>query len=241
MQPTESARDLLAAGAHALIEAAFRTGDYAGAETLLRTALACARADCDRAAEAGALDRLAWMMHFQAIDRGVDASQADAEEALFQEALAIRRDLGDPAGEAESLFGVGLVQQVLRRDWTAAVPLFRQALALAEERGDALIRSEIHRHIGFFHLVEDVDLDLARRHLRRSLELREQYGDPRWTPGGTLALGQAELVAGRPEEAVRLLRAAVRQARDARLLPERIAQAEEWLRRAEAGETPTPR
>jgi tetratricopeptide (TPR) repeat protein len=234
----KSAGELLAAGAEALTEAAFRTGEYADAEALLRAALQRAEADGDRAVEAAALDRLGWLLHFGAIDQGLEHADADAEEALFQRALTIRRELGDPAGTAESLFGVGLVHQVLRRDWVTAMPYFREALALAEEHGDELTRSEAHRHIGFHHLVNDGQLDEALRHLRSSLDLREQRGDPRWIPSGTLALGQAQLVAGNGAEAVRLLRAAVRQSREAGLRQRRIEQAEDWLRRAESGEVP---
>lgn len=235
---SEDPAALLAAGAEAMVEAAFRSGDYAGAEDLLEAALARARACGDRSLEAAALDRLGWLMHFRALDAGRDPSGADAEESLFQQALAIRREIQDLAGVAESLFGVGLVHQVLRRDWEAAMPYFREALALAEEHADALTRSEVHRHVGFFYLVEDVQPDRARHHLRVSLEWREQHGDPRWIPSGTLALGQAELAAGRQIEAVHLLREAVRQSREAGLSERRIEQAEDWLRRAESGEVP---
>jgi tetratricopeptide (TPR) repeat protein len=232
------ATELLAAGAEALTEAAFRTGDYAAAESLLREALDTARNTGDRATEAAALDRLGWLMHFTAIDRGLEQADADAEESLFQQALAIRRDLDDPAGIAQSLFGVGLVNQVLRRDWAAAAPLFREALALADRHGDLVTRSEAHRHVGFYHLVEEDDPGVAVKHLRASLDLREQYGDPRWVPSGTLALGQACLVAGDPAEGLRLLRLAVQQARAAELHQRRIDQADDALRRAEAGELP---
>jgi hypothetical protein len=232
------ATELLAAGAEALTEAAFRTGDYVQAESLLRQALDTARSTGERATEAAALDRLGWLMHFTAIDEGLEQADADAEGSLFQEALAIRRDLDDQAGIAQSLFGVGLVNQVLRRDWVTAAPQFREALALAERHGDLVTRSEAHRHVGFYHLVEEDDPGTAVKHLRASLDLREQHGDPRWIPSGTLALGQACLLAGDPAEGLRLLRLAVEQARTAGLHPRRIEQAEGALRRAEAGELP---
>jgi len=202
----ESAAELLAAGAEALLEAAFRTGDYADIQPRLQAARVRAGADGDRATKAAALDRLGWLLHFQALDHGVEHADADAEEALFQQALAIRRDIQDPAGVAGSLFGVGLFQQVLRRDWDAAMPYFWEALALADQHGDELTR-----------------------------------GDPRWIPSGTLALGQAELAAGNRAEAIRRLREAVGQARAAGLRQRRIDQAEEALRRAEAGGPPTHR
>jgi tetratricopeptide (TPR) repeat protein len=222
----------LDAGAEALTEAAFRTGDFSVAEKLLGDALSAAP---DAASEAAALHQLGWLMHWRAIDSIVDgqvrSSDPDAEEALFQRALDIRRSLGDPAGVAASLFGVGLVRQVLRRDWHSAIDLFRSALPLAD---DLITRSEIHRHIGFYHLVEENNYEEALRHLRISLDLREEHGDPRWIPSGTLALGQALLMAGRPAEAVPYLRVALDQTRAAGLRPQRIAQAEDWLNRATA-------
>lgn len=241
MRTDESASYLLAAGAEAMIEAAFRTGDYTDAEAMLQSALVRARADGDRFTESAGLDRLGWLMHFQALDQGLDQADADAEEALFQQALAIRRDIEDLAGVAGSLFGVGLVHQVLRRDWDAAMPYYWEALALADEHGDEITRSEVHRHVGFFYLVRDVQPDKARHHLRISQQLREVHGDPRWIPSGTLALGQAELRLGNRAEAVRHLREAVRQAREARLRRERIEAAEESLRRAESEDPPDRR
>ncbi len=230
--------DVLAAGAEALTEAAFRTGDYTDAEALLGEALAGARDTGDRRAEAAALNRLAWLMHFVAIDRRFTDADPDAEEALFQAALAIRRDIGDPAGAGESLFGIGLVHQVLRHDAVSALPYFREALALAEEHGDLITGSEAHRHIGFHHLVETDDVAGAVRHLRASLELRERFGDGRWIPSGQLSLGQACLVAGDRDEGLRLLRLAAATSRDAHLHPRRTDQADDALRRAEAGELP---
>jgi tetratricopeptide (TPR) repeat protein len=219
----------------AMTEAAFRTVDFSLAEKLLDDARSAATGPGE---EAGVLHQLGWLMHWRAIESIVDgeirASDPDAEEALFQRAVDLRRGLGDPAGVAASLFGVGLVRQVLRGDAAGAIGLFREALPLAEEHGDLITRSEIHRHIGFFHLVEEKAYDEALRHLTISLSLREEHGDPRWIPSGTFAIGQALLLAGRPAEAVERLRVALDQTRAAGLRPQRVAQAEDWLGRAEA-------
>ena len=231
---------MLAAGAEAMVEAAFRNGRFDSAEVLLRAALARAREDGDRSTEVGALNRLGMLTHFRALERGSGEADADAEEALFQQALAVRRDIEDLAGIAESLFGIGLVHQVLRHDWGAAMPYFRQAMALADEHGDDLTRSLVHRHVGFFYLIEDVQPEKAVHHLRISLDLRERLGDLRWIPSGTLALGQAELVAGMNFEAVHHLRLALAQIRQAGLRGHSAEEeAEEWLRRAESGHAPT--
>jgi len=241
MRSDGSAGELLTAGTEAMFEAAFRTGDYDDAEAMLQAARRGAEADGDRAAEAGALDRLAWLMHFRALDRDREGADPDAEEELFQRSLAIRRELGDQAGTAAALFGLGLVHQVLRRDSAAAIRYLREAAELADVHADALVRSECHRHVGFHYLVGDVRPEEAVRHLRRSLELRHEWGDPRWVPSGTLALGWAELAAGRRSEGIEHIRQAAREARDAGLSERRIRAAEDWVRRAEAGEIPFAR
>jgi tetratricopeptide (TPR) repeat protein len=230
----------LEGGVEAMTEAAFRTGDFTAAEALISNALSEAP---DRSALAAALHASGWLMHFRALESIVDGrvtgGDPDAEEELFQRALDIRRELGDHAGVAASLFGVGLVRQVLRRDPAGAIPLFREALALAEEHGDDLTRSELHRHIGFHYLGHEQRPDEAVHHLRESLALRERHGDERWIPSGLLVLGQAELRAGRRDEGLMHLRAAVKRAREARLRPERIAHAESAL--ASAVEAPSAR
>lgn len=217
-----------------MLEAAFRTGDYDEAEQTFQQLLARARADGDRALEGAVLDRLGMLMHFQALEGDLAKADSAAEEALFQQALAIRRELGDPAGTAESLFGVGLVHQVLREDWDAAMPYYTEALDLAEKHGDLLLRSEVHRHVGFYYAISDLRSDKALEHLRISHELRAELGDSRWIPGGTIALGIAELADGLREQGLAHVREAVRQAREAGLSERRIEWMEQFLRNAEA-------
>jgi tetratricopeptide (TPR) repeat protein len=132
---------------------------------------------------------------------------------------------------------VGLVFQVLRRDWDAAMRYFWQSFGLAEaveESGDLYGRSEIHRHLGFYYLLEDIRPHEAVRQLGHSLALRERLGDPRRIPSALVALGEAEMAAGNLHRAVELLRRAVTLAREAGLLPWRIQDAEQALRKAEA-------
>lgn len=218
-----------------MVEAAFRTGDYEAAERTFEELLTRARADGDRALEAAVLDRQAMLMHFRALEED-DLGRADSEgeEALFQQALEIRRDLGDAAGTAESLFGLGLVHQVLRQDWAAAMPYFWEALDLAERHGDLLLRSEVHRHVGFYYAMSDLQSDKALEHLRISHELRAELGDPRWIPGGTVALGIAELADGLREQGLAHVREAIAQAQRAGLSAQRVAWMREFLAKAEA-------
>jgi hypothetical protein len=61
-----------------------------------------------------------------------------------------------------------------------------------------------------------------------------KLGDPRRIPSALVALGEAETAAGNPQRAVELLGRAVTLAREADLLPWRIQDAEQALRKAEA-------
>lgn len=227
--------DTLAAGNEAMVEAAFRTGDYEAAERTFQELLTLARADGDRALEAAVLDRQAMLMHFRALDDDdLGKADSDGEEALFQQALEIRRDLGDSAGTAESLFGIGLVHQVLRQDWDTAMPYYWEALDLADRHGDLLLRSEVHRHVGFYYAMSDLQSDKALEHLRISHELRAELGDPRWIPGGTIALGIAELADGLREQGLAHVRESIDQARQAGLSAHRLAWMQQFLAKAEA-------
>jgi tetratricopeptide (TPR) repeat protein len=239
-EPTIS--ELVLEGEDALLEAAFRTDYFARARTCLTSARERAKLEGDRAWEAAAADRLGFALHYENISRLMQGvvptpAQIAAEEMLFREALELREAAADRAGIAQSSFGLGLVSQVLRRDWTSAMPRYWRALEIIEEIGDAAdlyTRSEIHRHVGFYYLVEDIHLDEGVRHLERSLELRRQLDDPRVIPSGLVALGEAELESGNAGRAVDLLEEAVLIARRAELLPGRIANAEQALQDARA-------
>ena len=237
-----TASQLYAAADEALTEAAFRTGEFTEAERLFGEARTLAGQDGDREAEAFAVGGLGMTHHYRNIARLVGGdTPADvdvaAEEELMRRALAIWEEIGDPAGTARALFGVGLVFQVLRRDWAAAMRYFWQSFGLAEaveESGDLYGRSEIHRHLGFYYLVEDVRPEEAVRQLGHSLALREKLGDPRRIPSALVALGEAEMAAGNLQRAVELLSRALMLARQADLQPWRIQDAEQSLRKAEA-------
>jgi len=231
-----------AAAEEALAEAAFRTGEFSGGERAFGWALTMAELHGDRKIEARALGGLGMARHYRCIARLIaggapDDADVAAEQELMSSALAIWRETGDAAGTARGLFGVGLVRQVLHRDWAGAMPYYWQAYGLAEaveESGDLYACSEIHRHLGFYYLIEDVRPAEAVRRLGYSLALRERLGDPRLIPSGLVALGEAELAAGHPDRAVELLGRAARLAREAGLLPWRIEDAERSLGEAEA-------
>lgn len=238
---TDRIAGLLAAGDDALAEALFRSGDFGPARALLTQARAEAGAAGDQAGRARALELLGMVAHSENITTlmtggTIPAEDIEAEERLFREALTAWQEAGARAATAHSLFGLGLVYQVLHRDWSSAMPYYWQALELAyapDSDVDLYLRSEVHRHVGFYYLAEDEQPSVAVRHLQLSLDLREELGDPRRIPSGQVALGRAELAAGHRERAVEVLTNAVRQAREAGLRAERVADAERALREAQ--------
>jgi tetratricopeptide (TPR) repeat protein len=233
---------LLAEGDDALTEAAFRTGDFGRARELIESARTEAAPGDDVAALARSLDLLGLLLHYENIAKlmggsAVGADAVDAEEQMFRQALACWNKLGEPVGAAQSLFGLGLVYQVLHSDWMTAMPYYWQALGLVSDpdaNADLYLRSEVHRHVGFYFLVEAMQPGEAERHLQISLDLRQELGDPRRIPSGLVSLGQALLESGGRDRAVELLQRAVAEARAAELLPERIREAESALAEAEA-------
>jgi len=240
MATEQDVRALLAAGDDALADAAFCTGDFGKARELMEAAHAEAVRGGDVSEQARALDSLGMLAHYENITKlmsGSPVSQDDiiAEERLFRQALACWQQLGEPADSAQSLFGLGLVYQVLHSDWTTAMPYYWQALGLvtADQAAGLYVRSEVHRHVGFYFLVEASQPAEAVRHLQISLDLREELGDQRRIPSGLVALAEAELEAGGRDRAIELLRRAVAQAREAGLLPERIKDVERALTDAE--------
>ena len=241
VQSGRTARQVCAAADEALTEAAFRTGEFAEAEGLFGEARTLAEQDGDREAEALAVGGLGMTHHYRNIAKLVSGrAPADvdvaAEEELMLGALAIWQELGDPAGTARALFGVGLVFQVLRRDWAAAMPYFWRSFGLAEaveESGDLYGRSEIHRHLGFYYLVQDVRPHEA---VRVSWGIRSPCAEAWRSAADPERSGRARrgrVAAGDLQRAVELLSRAVAAARDADLLPWRIQDAEENLRKAE--------
>jgi tetratricopeptide (TPR) repeat protein len=232
---------ILAEGDDALIEAAFRTGDFDRARELLEAARDEAARVEDVAAQARSLDLLGLLLHYENISTlmggsAVSADAIDAEERMFRQALSCWQQLGEPVGAAQSLFGLGLVFQVLHSDWMTAMPYYWQALGVVADpdvKADLYLRSEVHRHVGFYFLVEGMQPGEAERHLQISLDLREELGDSRRIPSGLLALGQALLESGNRDRAVEVLRRALAESRSAELLPERIREAEHALAEAE--------
>jgi tetratricopeptide (TPR) repeat protein len=234
--------ELLDAAQEAWIESGFCTGDFDGAQRIAEAAYAAAVGQESRAGEALASQLLGYILHYRLITilmagDEIDPVAVPIEQEHFSHALSLYESLDDAVGRANALFGLGLVEQVLRDDWETAMPYYRAAEALLpalESAGDLYTRSEIHRHLGFYHLVVTKQFADAVRELQLSLDLREQDGDARRLPSGLTALAWAERAAGDLARAVDLLTRALSVAREVELMPQRIADTESELREAEA-------
>jgi tetratricopeptide (TPR) repeat protein len=228
----------IAGAREALAQAYLRTGDYDAVDAIVTQALAAARSVGDGGAEAAALAWQGMTLHFRAIELAPEeraAIDSGPELDLFERALAIRRELGDREALAESLWQVGLVQQVLRRDSASAAPYFREALELVDDLPDCdgWLRSEIHRHVGFDLLVREEEHDGALAQLRRSLEIRETLDEKGWCAGGLTALAAVARQAGRRDDAIEYARRAVALATDLGLRQRHVDAAASELRAAE--------
>jgi tetratricopeptide (TPR) repeat protein len=225
--------ELLTRARAALPDAAYRTGDFDAVEALLGEALGLAQADGDIRCEAAALDLQGQLRHFRTIDLPREEWQTvdpGPEQELFERALAIRRQLGDRAGVAESLLHLGWAHQVLRGEPDVAIPMFREALALAEPDGDVHVRSELHRHIGFHLLVNDRRPEEALAYFETSLELWRSLGDPAHEVFGLVALARCESAAGRHGDALAHGREGLELARQGQLRGRVVTSAESTWR-----------
>jgi hypothetical protein len=98
-----------------------------------------------------------------------------AELPLFERAIELYRALGDVRGEAEALFWIGCLHQVVRRDNETAVSELERSCELAAQVGDKLTQAEALRHLGIAaHLFGQ--LDEARARLEESSLLRSEVG-----------------------------------------------------------------
>lgn len=203
-------------------------GPLARADLLNEWALFAGDEDARRRAG----DELARAEALLALGRGrmvhaefLTARKEDPRELeLFERALELARSLGDRGLEAQALFWVGLVHQVVRGDSPASVRFFQDSYDFAQELGDTLTMSYAARHLGFAELDAGRPEDAWAR-FEESVALRRADGFLPGVAAGLLTLGEVAAEAGRYEQARELLL-------EARTLAERVG-AEPFLRRIE--------
>jgi tetratricopeptide (TPR) repeat protein len=148
------------------------------------------------------------------------------ELALFERAVRLYRRLGDERGEAEALFWVGIVHQVIRDDDEAALPAFTRSAELAERVGDPMTLAYALRHLGITdHRAGR--LDAARARLTESTRLRREIGFLPGVAANLVALAHLAVAEGDRDAARALLDEATElaQASDARAVLGWIAEA----------------
>ena len=210
-------------------EALAETGDpLARADLLNEWALFAGAEDARRRAgdELGRAEALlalgrGRMVHAQYL---AERKEDPRELELFERALELARSLGDRALEAQALFWVGLVHQVVRGDSPASLRFFQDSYDVAQELGDTLTMSYAARHLGFADL-DAGRVDAAWARFEESVELRRGDGFLPGVAAGLLTLGEVAAEAGRHEQARGLLL-------EARGLAEQVG-AEPFLRRIE--------
>ncbi|WP_433214353.1 tetratricopeptide repeat protein [Microtetraspora malaysiensis] len=149
-----------------------------------------------------------------------------AELPLFERALELYLALGDARGEAEALFWIGCLHQVVRRDNETAVPELEQSCRLAAQVGDKPTQAEALRHLGIAaHMAGR--LDEARERLEESSRLRREVGA---LPGvAANMVGLAYIAAAQDRRAVALATLdeahAIAQAHGAHAIVRQIEQA----------------
>ena len=149
-----------------------------------------------------------------------------AELPLFQRAIELYRVLGDVRGEAEALFWIGCLHQVIRRDNKTAVPALERSCELAAQVGDKPTQSEALRHLGIAaHMAGR--LDEARERLEESSRLRREIGDLRGVAANMVGLAYIAAAQDRRADALATLDQAhaIAQAHGAHAVVRQIEQA----------------
>jgi hypothetical protein len=137
--------------------------------------------------------------------RFLEARAEDPRELeLFEHARELSVRLGDERGEAEALLWIGIVLQVVRDDWAAALPPLERSYELAGRTGDALTASYAARHVGFA-AARAGEIERGRALLEESVALRRQLGFEAGVAAGLVALAELARRTGRPEDAGALL------------------------------------
>jgi len=133
-----------------------------------------------------------------------DRKEDPAELTLFERAAELYRRLGDIRGEAEAVFWIGIVHQVVHGDSERGLPFFERSYDLALRAGDNLTLSYAARHIGFAR-GEAGDLPAAREKLEESLHLRRELDFKPGVAAALLALAELARRDNRPADARTLL------------------------------------
>lgn len=169
------------------------------------------------------------------LDRERSASppaEDPAELPLFRHALELYRASGDVRGEAEALFWIGCLHQVIRRDDRSAVPDLERSRELAARVGDRATEAEALRHLGIA-AHNAGRLDEAREWLTESTRLRRECGAMPAVAANMVGLAYVTAAQDRPAEALTTLDEAhtIAEAHGARTVVRQVDHARRQIRR----------
>ena len=120
--------------------------------------------------------------------RFLDGLEENGQElAFFERAAELYRRLADASGEADALFWIGCLHQVVKGEGTTGRPYFEQSYALAKSVDDRRTMSYAVRHLGFVDK-DAGDFDQAREKLTESVALRREIGFRPGEAAGLVAL-----------------------------------------------------
>ena len=173
-EPTSRGR---AVALHQLGNLAQRRGDYPGAETYYRNALAISEELGDRSGGSAGYHQLGMLAYLR-------GDYAGAED-YYRTSLAIDEKLADRSGASKSYHHLGMIAQ-RRGDYPGAETHYRNSLAIKEQLGDRSGMSRSYHQLGI--LAQDRgDYPGAEAHYRNSLAIKEELGD---RLGMSLSYGQ---------------------------------------------------
>jgi len=149
----------------------------------LKKAQSLAETSRDKVLIASIYDAIGLSLHvdFLNSDR---SKELEDEFDFFEQGLELRKEHGTPEQVAESTFHVGLVYDVIRKEYEKALPYHEEAYKIATDEKDKLTASYAIRHIGFARF-NTGDVDSAKQAFIESLELRKAIG---FTPGIAFSL-----------------------------------------------------
>ncbi|MGP3920395.1 BTAD domain-containing putative transcriptional regulator [Nonomuraea sp. 10N515B] len=161
--------------------------DFAQTRQLLTEALDLCRSFGSRRVEAQVLHRMG-EMHLRADDELADAVE------VFEQALAIVRDAGDPTGEAFALNGLGTAYLRLG-DLVNADRTLRLASVQAGTVGERLVEARTSAELGRLELVRGRAAE-AIEHIERAIDTLSGLRIPLQEVEALILLGEAHAAAG---------------------------------------------
>jgi len=140
----------------------------------LEIAQSLAEASANKTLLGSVYDAIGFSLHTDYLNSD-RSKEPENEFDFFERSLEIRKEHGTPIQVAESTFHIGLVYDVIRKEYDKALPYHEEAYKIATSKKDKLIASYAIRHIGFARLNAD-DVKTAKQAFTESLELREAIG-----------------------------------------------------------------